>query len=70
MKISEAIKQIRQKAMLSQEDFARELDVSFATVNRWENGKTAPTYKKMRQIKEYCAKNSIPFEIKMEGNNG
>ena len=27
----------------SQEQLARELDVSFATINRWENGKTEPS---------------------------
>lgn len=37
------IKEVRKKLNLSQEDFARELGVSFTTVNRWENGKTAPS---------------------------
>ena len=64
------IKQIRTYLKMSQTEFAEHMNVRYLTVNRWENGKAAPTYKKMRQIKEYCAKNSIPFEIKMEGNNG
>lgn len=34
--------QIRQKTGLSQEDLARLLDVSFTSVNRWENGKQVP----------------------------
>ena len=43
------IREIRQKCFLSQEAFAKELGVSFATVNRWESGKTKPTYKTMKQ---------------------
>ena len=34
------LKKIRQLHGWSQKDLARELGVSFATVNRWENGKT------------------------------
>jgi transcriptional regulator with XRE-family HTH domain len=39
----EAIKALREQLHLTQEAFARILGVSFATVNRWENGKTEPT---------------------------
>ncbi len=72
MTFSENIKLIRQKLFLSQETFAKELGVSFATVNRWETGKTKPTYKTMKLIDEYCRKNNINFDISkefMEGNN-
>ena len=54
MGFSEKIKNLRQERLLSQEAFAKELGVSFATVNRWETGKTQPTYKALRTIKEYC----------------
>lgn len=37
------IKRIRQLMRWSQERLARELGVSFCTVNRWENGRTAPS---------------------------
>ncbi len=39
----EDIKRLRQTAGLSQEEFARELGISFATVNRWENNRAAPS---------------------------
>ena len=45
MKFSEEIKEVRKACLLSQEEFAKELGVSFATVNKWEMGKTQPTYK-------------------------
>ena len=58
------IKKVRQNAFLSQQDFAKELGVSFSTVNRWETGKTRPTYKAMKAIDEFCKKNGISFDIK------
>ena len=51
--IAEELKKLRQQKGWSQEDLARELGVSFATVNRWENGKTKPSrlaQEKIRQV--------------------
>ena len=45
MDIGNKIKEIRIKSLLSQADFAKELGVSFSTVNRWENGKAIPNFK-------------------------
>jgi transcriptional regulator with XRE-family HTH domain len=39
----QAVKELREQLQLTQEVFASILGVSFATVNRWENGKTKPT---------------------------
>jgi transcriptional regulator with XRE-family HTH domain len=39
----QAIKALREHLHLTQEVLASILGVSFATVNRWENGKTTPT---------------------------
>ena len=63
MSFSEDIKALRQECLLSQEAFAKELGVSFATVNRWEKGKTQPTYKTLRTIKDYCQRNNVTFNI-------
>ncbi len=63
MNFSEAVKTLRQDHLLSQEAFAKELGVSFATVNRWENGKTQPTYKTLRMIDDYCKRNHINFNV-------
>ena len=68
MGFSEDIKRIRRKAFLSQEEFAKEVGVSFATVNRWETGKAKPTLKNMKLIDEYCKRNSIEFDICEEIN--
>lgn len=49
--IASELKRIRQVHGWSQEDLARELGVSFATVNRWENGKTKPSRLAQDKIK-------------------
>ena len=50
MSVANEIKLIRQKVLLSQRDFAERLSVTFATVNRWETGKTTPKMAAMRKI--------------------
>ena len=50
--IAEELKKLRQQKGWSQEDLARELGVSFATVNRWENGKTKPSRLAQEKIKQ------------------
>ena len=66
MGFCEEIREIRQKCFLSQEAFAKELGVSFATVNRWESGKTKPTYKTMKLIDIFCKSHNIDFDIRHE----
>lgn len=56
------IKSIRDKLLLTQTELAEKLGVSFASVNRWENGRTEPTIKAKRKIKELCIKNHINME--------
>lgn len=63
MNFLEAIKIVRQKALLSQEDFAKQLGVSHSTVNRWETGKTLPNFKTMKRIDIFCKENSIDFDV-------
>ncbi len=63
MNFSEDIKKIRRKAFLTQEKFAKEIGVSFATVNRWETGKAKPNLKTMKLIDDYCKRNDIDFDI-------
>ena len=46
------IRQLREDLNMTQENFAHEIGVTFATVNRWENGKGKPSPLAMRQIEE------------------
>ena len=47
---------------ISQEELARNLGVSFATVNRWENGKCQPSRMAEKVIREFCAANQLATE--------
>ncbi len=51
----ELVKEVRRQLELSQEELAHALGVSFATVNRWENGKTTPSKLAQRQFNEFCS---------------
>lgn len=46
------IKTYRYKNFLTQEDFAKLVGVSFATVNRWENGHFNPTMKTKKKLND------------------
>lgn len=63
MDYPEIIKLIRGHLNLSQEDLARELEVSFATVNRWENGKSTPSKMAKRLLLDLCRDKELPNEI-------
>lgn len=62
MKWNEIIKKLRNKLLLSQTELAELLNVSFAAVNRWENGHNEPTIKVKRIIKDLCEKNGINID--------
>lgn len=49
---AERIKKIRLSLGWSQERLARELGVSFSTVNRWERGRTSPSPMAIKGIKK------------------
>ena len=61
MTFAEELKRTRQRTFLSQGAFAKEINVSFSTVNRWESGKTRPNLIAMKNIKVFCEKNRIDF---------
>ena len=61
MGVSEEIKKIRQRCFLTQQDFTKEVQVAFSTVNRWEGGKAKPNLIAMKNIKEFCLKNDVDY---------
>ena len=61
------LKEVRKQLALSQEDLARELGVSFATVNRWENGKSRPSKLARTQFDKFCAKMTRQKKLKLTG---
>ena len=71
MEFNTAVRYIRKELGLSQEQLAREMSISFSTVNRWENGKTKPNYSAMKRIASFCGEHSLPisFENGLYGNH-
>lgn len=77
MSIGHEIKDIRQHCFLSQKAFAEQLNVSFASVNRWESDRVKPNLVAMKSMKDFCNERSIDFSNletawfaqKEDGNN-
>lgn len=63
MSFSDELKRIRQRTFLSQEAFAKEVSVSFSTVNRWESERTIPNLAAMKNIKAFCERNNLEYSI-------
>lgn len=63
MAFSELIKSIRVQLGITQEQLAHKLNVSFSTINRWENGHTIPKKLAIKCIIEFCRKNAIDTAI-------
>jgi DNA-binding transcriptional regulator YiaG len=51
---SKLVTVLRRQLALSQEDLARQLGVSFATVNRWERGHSKPSRLARAQLIAFC----------------
>ena len=54
------IKQIREHLNISQTELAEQLNVTFATVNRWENGRAVPNKLAQTKLYEICKENAVP----------
>lgn len=59
---ADSIREIRSKLLLTQQEFADVLGVSFATVNRWENGWCTPTIKTQRKIRDLSVKEGLEWK--------
>jgi DNA-binding XRE family transcriptional regulator len=59
MDYSNLIKSLREKLILTQSELAELLEVSFSSVNRWENKKHEPTIKVKRKIINLCIEKNI-----------
>ena len=57
-----ALKALREKLLISQSEMAKMLGVSFATVNRLENGHHEPSLRTKRRIRELCKKYKVNME--------
>lgn len=61
MSFADSIIKLRSEMRISQKELADELNVSCASVNRWENGRTVPNKMTMFVIREYGKSHGIDF---------
>lgn len=54
------LKRIRTHLNMSQSELAEHLNVTFATVNRWENGRAIPNKLAQSKLYELCKKETVP----------
>ena len=59
------VKEVHRQLALSQEDLARELGVSYATVNRWENGQARPSKLAKTQLNASLGRMSKDGRLKL-----
>lgn len=62
MDYGKIIKRIRDTLLITQVELAEMLEVSFATVNRWEKGHHEPTITQKRKIRDFCNQHGIAWE--------
>ena len=62
MEYYKIVKSIRMQLGWSQEKFANEIGVSFATVNRWEKQRCKPSRIAMNAIKALCEEHKIDYK--------
>jgi putative transcriptional regulator len=63
LNFAETVKKVRKELNISQEQLARELHVSFSTVNRWENEKSSPNNIAKKAFADFCKKKKIGIDI-------
>jgi len=61
MSFSKEIKMLRERLYLTQNEFAKALNVSFSTVNRWEKGKARPNISTMKEVKKFCEGKEVDY---------
>jgi len=62
MEFSAKVRFVREKLNMSQEDLARILNVSYSTINRWENSKTKPIKMARGIFNAFCKSQGIEFD--------
>lgn len=62
MKFNEKVLYARACLNLTQTQLAKELNVSFETINRWESGKFKPSKKAEMTFDIFCLNNKIIFK--------
>lgn len=63
MDFGKTVRLVRNELKYSQEQLARELSISFSTVNRWENRRSQPSQMAKELFFNYCKKKKIDLDL-------
>ena len=69
MDFPSVVKYVRDKTDMSQEDLARAINVSYASINRWENGKNRPNKLALSVFSSFCKQQGIDINELKEGTS-
>jgi len=67
MLLPDYIKDVRIKLGMSQKQLAKALNVSFSTINRWENNKAVPSNLAQKTFFDICEGNLIDVPAELKG---
>ena len=59
MTFSEFVISVRKSLKLSQKQLAAAINVSYSTINRWENGHVVPSNLAVRSFYDFCENNFL-----------
>lgn len=63
MDFQDQIKFVRMHLQLSQEELARQMGISFATVSRWERENRKPQLALLGKFYSFCQRNGIEIDL-------
>ncbi len=69
MSFAKFVKVVREQLEMSQQQLANALNVSFSTINRWENEKTEPSNLAQKTFFDFCEGNLIEVPAELRSNN-
>ena len=70
MTLAEYMRKVGRDMEMSQHELAKELNVSYTWVNRWENKQVSPGRLARKSIREFFGAQGIPIPIEMLEDNG
>ena len=69
MPFQDQIKFVRMQLQLSQEELARQMGISFATVSRWERENRKPQLAILGKFYSFCQRNGIEINLTDDDGN-
>lgn len=65
MSFSEFVVSVRKELKLSQKQLAAAINVSYSTINRWENNHVVPSNLAVKSFYDFCENNFIEVPVNL-----